>query len=58
MGVTEYLQRARDSADLADQAQGEEKKKIMAIAHAWLKLAGLEAADLVRLREEPNHRAK
>jgi hypothetical protein len=51
MGVTEYLQHARNSADLADRAQGEEKERIMAIAHEWLKLAGLEASDLARLRE-------
>jgi hypothetical protein len=58
MGVTEYLRHARETADLADRACDEEGKKIMAIAHAWLKLAGLEASDLIRLRDETNDRAK
>ena len=58
MGVTEYLQHARDSADLADRVQGEERKRIMAIAYEWLKLAGLEASDLARPREKSNNRAK
>jgi hypothetical protein len=36
----------------------EEKKRIMAIAHEWLKLAGLEAFDLARLHEETSNMAK
>ena len=37
--VTEYLERARESAALADRANATDKKKILAIADAWLKLA-------------------
>jgi len=50
-------------SQLKDTALGtglfrEEKKRIMAIAHEWLKLAGLEAFDLARLHEETSNMAK
>ena len=37
--VTEYLERAREVAVLADKKSGDEKKRLMQIAEAWLKLA-------------------
>ncbi len=39
MGVTEYLQRARDCADMAERMTPADKKKLLAIADAWLALA-------------------
>jgi hypothetical protein len=44
--VTEYLQRARDCAALADKMTGEDKKKLLGIADAWLKLADQRAKEL------------
>jgi hypothetical protein len=44
MGVTDYLERARECAAIADKKTGDEKKRMLEIADAWLKLAG-EAAD-------------
>jgi hypothetical protein len=43
MSVTEYLQRARLCAEIADRLTGEDKTKLMDIADAWLKLAHEEA---------------
>jgi hypothetical protein len=45
MPVTEYLQRARECADLADKMKGEDKKRLLSIAAAWLKLADDAAID-------------
>ena len=39
LSVTEFLQRARECAALADKMLGEDKVKLMEIAEAWLKLA-------------------
>ena|SRR5215203_626369 len=39
MSVTDYLERARECAALADKAKETHKPKILAIADAWLKLA-------------------
>ena len=39
MSVTEYLTRARECADIADRIEGEDKRKLLEIADAWLKLA-------------------
>ena len=39
MSVTDYLERARECAALADKAKERHKRKILAIADAWLKLA-------------------
>ena len=44
MSVTEYLERARQCADLADRMSGEDKKKLLEIADAWIKMATVEAA--------------
>ena len=37
--VTEYLERAREIAALADRKIGDERKRLLSIAEAWLKLA-------------------
>lgn len=37
--VTEYLESAREIAAMADKKSGEEKKHLLSIAEAWLKLA-------------------
>jgi hypothetical protein len=44
MDVTDYLDRARECAALADRKTGEEKKRLESLAEAWLQLAS-EAAD-------------
>ena len=41
--VTEYLNRARVCAALAEKMGPEDKAKLMEIAHAWLKLAAERA---------------
>ena len=38
--VTEYLERARECADMADKMTGRDNARLMEIADAWLKLAG------------------
>ena len=47
MGVSEYLERARECAALAENMTGDEKTKMLAVAHAWLKVAdeAAKAAD-------------
>jgi hypothetical protein len=44
MSVTEYLQRARECAALADKMNPKDKAALLEIAEAWLKLAS-DAAD-------------
>jgi hypothetical protein len=44
MNVTDYLTRARECADIAERVTGADKKKLMEIADAWIKLAEAEAA--------------
>jgi hypothetical protein len=39
LSVTEYLERAREVAVLADRKTGAEKARLLDIAEAWLKLA-------------------
>jgi hypothetical protein len=39
MSVTEYLTRARECADIAERIDGVDKRKLLEIADAWLKLA-------------------
>jgi ubiquinone biosynthesis protein Coq4 len=39
MRVTEYLQRARECADIAERVTGKDKDKLKEIATAWLQLA-------------------
>jgi hypothetical protein len=45
VSVSEYLERARECAAMAETSEPEEKKKLLEIAEAWLKLAD-EAAKL------------
>jgi len=52
--VTEYLERARECAALADRANEADKKKLLAIADAWLKLAD----DTAKEASKPNGKAK
>jgi len=44
MSVTEYLERARECAALADKMSPKDKKALLEIADAWLKLATDAAA--------------
>jgi hypothetical protein len=44
MSVTDYLQRARECAALADKMNAKDKAALLEIAEAWLKLAS-DAAD-------------
>ena len=46
--VTQYLERARTIATLADKATGDKKKRMLDIAEAWLKLADEAALDAAR----------
>ncbi len=39
MSVTEYLQRARECAALADKMNAKDKAALLEIAEAWLQLA-------------------
>ncbi len=39
LGVTDYLERARECAAIADTLTGDEQKKMLEVAEAWLKLA-------------------
>jgi len=36
VSVTEYLERARECADLADRMNGDDRKKLLEIADAWI----------------------
>ena len=44
MGVTEYLDRARDCLDLADDLDGEFRDVLLQAASMWLRMAEMEAA--------------
>jgi hypothetical protein len=39
MTVTEYLNSARECAELAERMTGDDKRRLLAIADAWLELA-------------------
>ena len=43
MRVTEFLERARECAALADHMSGEHREAVLALAETWLKLADAEA---------------
>lgn len=43
MSVSEYLERARACADIAERSNASDKKKLLEIADASLKLAEVEA---------------
>ena len=45
MSVTDYLERARECAALADKAKETHKPKILAIADAWFQLANDSALE-------------
>jgi hypothetical protein len=36
MRVTRYLERARDCANIAERVEGEDKRKLLAMANAWM----------------------
>jgi len=46
--VSDYLKLARQVAALADRKSGDEKKRLMEIAEAWLKLADEAAVNAKR----------
>jgi hypothetical protein len=50
LSVSEFLDRARECAEIADKLEGADKQK-MEIANEWLKLAG-EAANTLKLDQE------
>jgi hypothetical protein len=52
--VTEYLEHARECAALADRANEADKKKLLDIADAWLKLAD----DAAKEAPKPNGKDK
>jgi hypothetical protein len=45
MGVTDYLQRARECAEIADRMKGADKAKLLEVAEAWAELAKAAAAE-------------
>jgi hypothetical protein len=49
VSVSNYLERARECAALAERMTPEEKKKILEIAEAWLSLAADEAKEIAKL---------
>jgi hypothetical protein len=51
--VTLYLERARQVAELADQAPARDKKAILEIANAWLKLADAAAKEKAKQDATP-----
>jgi hypothetical protein len=50
--VTEFLERARDCAALAEQLDGDDKNKMIEIAEAWLKLADEAAKTALKIDNE------
>ena len=52
---TDYLERAREMAALADKKSGGEKKRLLDIAEAWLKLAEDAAAEAARSASITDH---
>jgi hypothetical protein len=51
VSVSEYLERARECAALAENMTGDEKTKMLAVAQAWLKVAD-EAAKVADPKRE------
>jgi hypothetical protein len=45
--ATEYLQRARECADLAETLKSEDRAKLLEIADAWLRLAKIDALETI-----------
>jgi hypothetical protein len=50
--VTEYLERARECAALADKMTGDDKAKMLEIAEAWLRLADEAAKTALKIESE------
>jgi len=50
--VTEYLERARECAALADKMTGDDKAKMLEIAEAWLRLADEAAKTTLKIESE------
>ena len=53
MRVALYLERARECSELADQAPANDKKAILEIAEAWLKLADAAAKEKRKTKRKP-----
>ena len=53
MRVAMYLERARECSDLADKAPANDKKAILEIAEAWLKLADAAAKEKEKQNASP-----
>ena len=51
VSVSEYLERARECAAMAENMTGDERTKMLAVAQAWLKVAD-EAAKLAEPEKE------
>jgi hypothetical protein len=51
--VTEFLEHARECAALADRASEADKKKLLDIADAWLKLADEAAKVAAKSNDRP-----
>ena len=58
MSVSDYLERARECAAMAEAMGPEEKKKLLDIAEAWLKLADDAAKDAVKQNGRPPREAR
>lgn len=54
MSVTEYLERARQCAEIAEKLTGQDKADLTKIADVWLELAHEAAKDALKTaREKP-----
>ena len=53
MSVTDYLERARECAAMAETMGPEEKKKLLDVAEAWLKLADDAAKQAAKQNAKP-----
>ena len=51
--VTEFLERARQCAALAENMTGDEKTKMLAVANAWLKAADEVAKEASKANGKP-----
>lgn len=57
MSVTEYLERARECAEIADRMTGPDKAKLMKIADVWLELARDAATIALKTARDRPHRS-
>ena len=58
MSVTGCLERARDCAARADQKAGDERRRLLELAEAWLKLAEQHAEEIRAAFGKPLQQAK